>query len=248
MGFGCHHALTVVARLRNFDEMWDAYPNPGEGAEAAKSTIGGGALSERITNTCVLRISRAFNYSGQPIPRSSSDEIITIRGADRMNYALRVREFVRYLRRKYGRPALEHTYPGGNGGEIPDGFAGRQGVIAFEVDGWNDATGHIDLWNGTKCRHSAYFNRASKVMLWLVDDAPRDVLGSSVGEGANNGRDDVALVQNLLADAGIDPGPVDGLIGPKTIAAIRQFQARFLATPDGRVDPDGRTWRELLGQ
>ena len=227
--------------------MWDAYPNPGEGAEAAKSTIGGAALSDNIKNTCVLRVSRAFNYSGNPIPRSSTDEILTIRGGDRMNYALRVREFVRYLRRKYGRPELEHDYPEGAGGPIPDGFLGRQGVIAFEVDGWDDATGHVDLWNGTKCRHNAYFNRASKVMLWRVDDEPREAIASSVGRGGNNGRDDVIVVQNLLADAGIDPGPIDGLVGPKTIAAIEEFQSRFLTTPDGRVDPDGRTWRELLG-
>ena len=51
----------------------------------------------------------------------------------------------------------------------------------------------------------------------------------------------------LLRDRGVDPGPIDGDIGRKTIAAIREFQGSFMRRPDGRVDPNGRTFRELLG-
>jgi hypothetical protein len=236
----------MPAKLIAFDKMWDAYPNPGEGAEAAKHTIGGAAESETITNTCVLRVSRCFNYSGNDIPKSSTDEILTIRGGDGKQYALRVREFSRYLYRKYGAPDLEHEYPDGNGGDIPPEFLGQQGVIGFEVDGWTDATGHFDLWNGTKCRHHGYFNRAKKVMLWLVPDTPRYVLTASVGRRGKNRPADVEIVQNLLADAGFDPGPIDGECGKKTIAAILEFQKRYLAAPDGRIDVDGRSWNELL--
>jgi hypothetical protein len=239
--------LAMPARLKRFDEMWDAYPNPGGTADEAKATIGGQAAAETIDNTCVLRVSRAFNYSGNPIPKSSTDEIMTIRGADGLNYALRVREFARYLRRKYGPPDFEHSYPAPGGGDIPSSFKGRQGVIIFEVEGWTDATGHVDLWNGSRCRHNAYFNKASHVMLWEVADMQEQRLSGSVGQGGKNDRDDVELVQQLLADNGIDPGAIDGISGPKTIAAIRKFQSGFLRSPDGRVDPDGRTFRELLG-
>jgi hypothetical protein len=31
-------------------------------------------------------------------------------------------------------------------------FAGRRGIVAFKVDGWQTATGHIALWNGTQFR------------------------------------------------------------------------------------------------
>ncbi len=236
-----------MARLIRFDEMWDAYPNPGEGADAAKHTIGGGALSDLIANTCVLRLSRSFNASGNPIPRNPTDEIVTVRGGDGKHYALRVREFDRYLRRKYGPPQLVHVYEGGAGGDIPATFMGKQGVVMFEVDGWSDATGHLDLWNGLRCRHAAYFHLAREVSLWLVDDAHRRVLGGSVGRGGVNVAADVATVQDLLADAGVDPGPVDGVAGPRTIAAIEEFQRRFLVQPDGRIDVDGRSWNELLG-
>lgn len=237
----------MPATLIGFDKMWDAYPNPGEGADAAKHTIGGGADVDHITNTCVLRVSRSFNESGNPIPRNSSDEIVTVRGRDGKNYALRVREFAKYMRRKYGPPQLVHTYPGGEGGEIPPEFFGKQGVIMFDVEGWTDATGHFDLWNGTRTRHAEYFNRAREVSLWIVPDAPRHTLGGSVGRGGKNDPADVARVQDLLGDAGIDPGPVDGVAGTRTIQAIEEFQKRFLAKPDGRVDVDGRTWNELLG-
>lgn len=228
--------------------MWDAYPNPGGSAEEAKRTIGGGVNVSWITNTCVVRVSRSFNASGNYISNASGDGLTTVKGADGRNYALRVREFTRWMRNRYGAPDLEHEYPPPGGGEVPTSFWGRQGVIIFEVDGWTDATGHVDLWNGARCRHAAYFERASKVMLWEVGDTPAGVqLSGSVGAGGRNDPADVRIVQQLLADRGENPGPVDGIVGPRTIAAIRSFQSRFLARPDGRVDPGGRTIRELQG-
>ena len=127
-------------------------------------------------------------------------------------------------------------------------------MICFEVDGWSDATGHFDLWNGSECIHSDYFSKASKVHLWEVSSdtsmtRPRErmpSLSGSVGVRGANHAADVETVQRLLLNAGFDPGPIDGLSGRRTTAAIRAFQASFLRVPDGRVDVDGRTWRELL--
>lgn len=74
----------------------------------------------------------------------------------------------------------------------------------------------------------------------------------SVGENGINNRDDVMTVQELLNDnlsrmQGVAELAEDGLIGPKTIAAIRAFQQQvvFMGMPDGRVDPNGRTLQEL---
>jgi hypothetical protein len=234
--------------LRNFDEMWDAYPNPGGTAAAAKATIGGGADRDWIRNTCVIRISRSFNASGNAIPGARNDGLATVVGADGRHYALRVHEFRRYLQRTYGEPDVAHTYPGSGGGPVPGAFMGARGVVVFDVDAWSDATGHIDLWNRDRCRHAAYFEVATKVMLWHVDSAPTGPrLEGSVGSRGRNRSADVRLVQTLLHDRGVDPGPIDGLIGRKTIAAIREFQRGFMRRPDGRVDPNGRTFRELLG-
>ncbi len=72
----------------------------------------------------------------------------------------------------------------------------------------------------------------------------------SVGQGGDNLEDDVRLVQQLLNQRDLAPlGKLqeDGRNGPSTVEAIRQFQVRFLGmqSPDGRVDPDGRTFRQL---
>jgi membrane-bound lytic murein transglycosylase B len=40
-------------------------------------------------------------------------------------------------------------------------------------------------------------------------------------------------LQNRLAAHGYDPGEVDGVIGPKTRVAIRQFQREIGEVPDG---------------
>jgi peptidoglycan hydrolase-like protein with peptidoglycan-binding domain len=67
----------------------------------------------------------------------------------------------------------------------------------------------------------------------------------SVGSGGRNIRGDVYYVQFLLSDyrcrASIPPIKVDGIVGPKTIGAIKAFQEEFTSVVDGRVDPGGPT-------
>lgn len=71
----------------------------------------------------------------------------------------------------------------------------------------------------------------------------------SVGRGGTNLESDVRTVQILLNRQIIAPATllkVDGLIGPKTIAAIVTYQQRMrLPVCDGRVDPAGRTLQAL---
>ncbi len=45
----------------------------------------------------------------------------------------------------------------------------------------------------------------------------------------------IAATQGLLGDLGYDPGPADGVMGPKTRAAVIQFQLNNGLSPDGRV-------------
>ena len=72
----------------------------------------------------------------------------------------------------------------------------------------------------------------------------------SVGQNGDNLERDVRVVQQLLNRQDLAPlGRIneDGRAGSTTIQAIRHFQTRYLgmASPDGRVDPDGRTIRKL---
>jgi hypothetical protein len=81
---------------------------------------------------------------------------------------------------------------------------------------------------------------------WLAKDLEWSLDGSA-GSGGANAKPDVELIQSLLVRAGIDPGPVDGLNGSKTMRGIRAFQkAHFDFQPDGRVDVGGQTWAELV--
>jgi peptidoglycan hydrolase-like protein with peptidoglycan-binding domain len=76
-------------------------------------------------------------------------------------------------------------------------------------------------------------------------------IGKSVGLGGANVKTDVQLVQsllNLVAPIALAPKPllnIDGLVGPLTIGAIKQFQSRTLGLSDGRVDPGGPTFGRL---
>lgn len=71
-------------------------------------------------------------------------------------------------------------------------------------------------------------------------------ISHSVGLGGTNLPHDVAAVQALLNRHRTAASPllaVDKRVGPRTIAAIKEFQARVvkMPQPDGRVDPQGGT-------
>ncbi|MFO0801584.1 MAG: peptidoglycan DD-metalloendopeptidase family protein [Gemmataceae bacterium] len=68
----------------------------------------------------------------------------------------------------------------------------------------------------------------------------------SVGANGKNDPIDVRKIQAQLNAAGAKPPlVVDGLVGPKTLHAIREYQKQFMAVPDGRVDVNGKTLAEL---
>ena len=48
----------------------------------------------------------------------------------------------------------------------------------------------------------------------------------------------VMEIQRLLAAAGYDPGAVDGVLGDRTVEAIRSYQSDGNLVPDGRADND----------
>ena len=47
----------------------------------------------------------------------------------------------------------------------------------------------------------------------------------------------VRAIQHALAQKGLDPGPADGDYGPKTAAAVRDFETAQSLIPDGEVGP-----------
>ena len=82
---------------------------------------------------------------------------------------------------------------------------------------------------------------------------PGKSLGASVGQGGLNKPADVMTVQFLLNCVPVSQGgpikdlAVDGIIGPKTILAIRQFQKTQFGWADGRVDPEQSGGTTIVG-
>ena len=75
-------------------------------------------------------------------------------------------------------------------------------------------------------------------LLWAADPAsPKPAAKAAVSEaGAKTAH--VREVQQALAAAGFDPGPIDGIMGPRTKAALR----KYIAVPPPQVPrPADRT-------
>lgn len=92
---------------------------------------------------------------------------------------------------------------------------------------------------------------------YAVADARRPegdiVITASVGQGGANKKEDVFNIQYGLDQVPpVDGGPepllkIDGICGPKTIAAIRNFQMKHFGWQgaDGRIDPGRQTIQKL---
>jgi len=77
-------------------------------------------------------------------------------------------------------------------------------------------------------------------------------LTASVGAGSENNREDVICIQSLLnlfrKEQRAQPAlTVDGLVGPRTLAAIADFQKAMTGYVDRRIDPGQRAMRALVG-
>jgi len=76
-------------------------------------------------------------------------------------------------------------------------------------------------------------------------------ISASVGSGGVNKKADVTIVQKLLnqylAAQEEPPLPTGGAIDPDTILTIQAYQQDVvgIATPDGKIDPGGKTWKAL---
>ena len=67
---------------------------------------------------------------------------------------------------------------------------------------------------------------------------------SGMGMNDGGGAEQVKAMQKALQDKGMDPGPIDGIMGPKTMAALKAFQKDQKLTESGRLDDQTR---EKLG-
>ncbi len=63
-------------------------------------------------------------------------------------------------------------------------------------------------------------------------------LVASLPDEANITKEDILFTQQFLNDNGFDAGPVDGILGSKTIRALKEYQALSEMIPDGYLGGD----------
>ena len=117
----------------------------------------GGKVEFNITqgifvNACPIRISYVLNRVGVHIPGPASGYSV-VSGADTKWYIFKVKDMIQFLERRWGKP--DKVVRGATSGPL----AGRRGLIVVEGAGWSDASGHVTLWNGTRCQDSCHLAR-----------------------------------------------------------------------------------------
>ncbi len=152
--------------LPDFDLMAAFYPGAGFNGAAVKKLIGGSVDQAHYKNTCIMRVSRALNFTGHLLPPDDINGFRTKLGTDKKWYGLRVTEFWEWMDKTYGKPYIRQA------GTINAAeFNGFRGIIGFRV-GFEGATGHFTLWNGSKLLYDngfAYFDEATDAALWVGD-------------------------------------------------------------------------------
>lgn len=135
--------------------MWDAFPDHTKYPTLRSvHTYIGGALKKNIDvpgfegdngNTCAVRMSRALNYGNFPLSTKliHTLKLNSISGEDKLNYLFRVRELKIYLASALGTTPVKITK------NFASAFHKQKGIVAFDVAGWSNASGHVALWDGT---------------------------------------------------------------------------------------------------
>ena len=107
-------------------------------------------------NTCAIRMSYAFNYGGYTFKNQEYGE--TSSGGDGKFYIFRVRNFKSFLDDKFGNKKYIYT--------DKSKFEGKKGVIVFEDCSFDDASGHVDLFDGNEVVGKGYFDECRQYTLY----------------------------------------------------------------------------------
>jgi hypothetical protein len=134
----------------------------------------GGDMNWIKKNTCTIRATMALNAIGVDVGRISNARWKD--GKDN-RYLIRVKEMNQFLRAYYGAP----TWVGGPGHKSgkkdtkgqdifdhPKAIEGKAGIIRYSDCKFKDASGHIDIWDGYRCKGHDQIEKCNKVEVWDV--------------------------------------------------------------------------------
>jgi|GEM_PF-3159930 len=125
-------------------------------------------------NTCAVRLSHAFNESGDPIPRKYRDAI----DKDGRNIILKVSEFDKFVKEKYKQFIWGISKQPKKKFPISDLPSEYEGIIAYHGKfSEAQATGHFDLWTGSEfvgTGNEDDIEAGFDIYLWEVKVPPAD--------------------------------------------------------------------------
>lgn len=118
-------------------------------------------LKKTVTNACAVRLSYALNcIAGHEIPHDPPGVRGHVWQGVNGNFILGSKGFANYLTRTYGEPTKISP------SVHQQDHAGRRGIVFFDVRTWDDANGHVALWDGTKGYRGQFFDEAKQIWFW----------------------------------------------------------------------------------
>jgi len=116
----------------------------------------------QFQNACAIRMSYMLNQSdGIKIPYISGK---TVSGKGGDWYLYKVVDLIKFLKESFGEPDEEILMP------TLEKLLPYKGIIVFEVDLWDDATGHATVWDGISCADKCYFSESKKAYIWKLEN------------------------------------------------------------------------------
>ncbi len=155
-------------------EQFEAVYPTNERFNLFTNTLGGGFADlvsdeENYGNTCAMRISVAMNALGGNYKVSSQYGNRDGNHKDKSSnhIIIRVETIFDFITEKLG----ESTWGMSKNPGSPMDMSfvnGKKGILLYHVD-FNDATGHVDLWNGSSCEYQCkteHMTLAKMVRFW----------------------------------------------------------------------------------
>jgi hypothetical protein len=111
-----------------------------------------------FTNACALRLSYALNKADYIIRKTDG---AVSSGNDGKWYLYRVSDMIKYAEKIATKTIKGKTF---------SDFKNKKGIIVFGNCGWSDATGHVDLFDGSDVEGSDYTSSCGEMNLYVLEE------------------------------------------------------------------------------
>ncbi len=122
-------------------------------------------LKRRVRNACAVRLSYPFNQiQGYQISSRPAGVAGNVWKGVGGHYILGSLGMARYMEKVFGKPVRQTPV------QFQTDYADRTGIVFYDVRIWDDANGHIALWDKGNGYYGAYFDEAREIRFWEMQD------------------------------------------------------------------------------